>query len=76
MAKKKDKTPVAPQFEDPSVVDWPPVADLVCDSCHGTFDTVVYHPSAPGIPLCAGCYEYVCRKATRIIQTPSNPERV
>lgn len=56
--------------------EWIVMPDLKCDSCHGEFDTVVYHPKAPGVPLCARCYRIMERQHTRVIQTPSNPERV
>lgn len=47
-----------------------------CDSCHGMFEFVLYHPSAPGVPLCDACFKFVNRRATRSLQTPTNPERV
>lgn len=47
-----------------------------CDSCHGMFEFVFIHPKVPGVPLCPACFKFVDRRATRSIQTPTNPERV
>jgi hypothetical protein len=66
-------------LDDPVLI--PPTSNVVrvghwCDLCHGMFEVVYHHPSAPDVPLCARCLKFVERRATRSLQTPTNPERV